>query len=142
MSHSFHELLSNNRELRQLAEKSQQLQKIQRLYAKIIPATLQQFSRVMSLENGIITLAASSGVVAAKLRHSSSDLLESLQQLGIEARQIMIKVHPDASPPPTKNAPRELSNIAQQEIVELANHLADSPLKASLKRLAAKRKSA
>jgi hypothetical protein len=130
--------LDSNRELRQLADKAQQLQKLQRQYAQLVSAALLPTSRVQRLDQTVLTIAADNGATAAKLRHTSYDLIEAFQKLGLTLTEIRIKVQVEVTPPIAVVPPRVISNEARQELTDLANTLQDSPLKASLNRLAQK----
>jgi len=132
--------LDSNRELRQLAEKVQQLKKLQQQYTQLAPAALLLNSRVLSVNQTQLTIAADNGVTAAKLRHSSQDLIELFQMKGFNLTSIQIKVQPDVTPPFEVVTPRLISQTARQELTNLAGCLKDSPLKSSLQRLALKSK--
>jgi hypothetical protein len=134
--------LDASRQLRLLTEQSQLLKKCQRQYAQLIPAALLPSSRVLRLDQTVLTIAADNGATAAKLRHISHDLIESFQKLNVQLTEIKIKVQVDNSAPVEIPTPRLISNEAGQELSNLANRLPDSPLKAALKRLALKSKAA
>jgi hypothetical protein len=134
--------LDASRQLRLLTEQAQLLKKCQRQYAQLIPAALLPSSRVLRLDQTVLTIAADNGATAAKLRHISHDLIESFQKLNVQLTEIKIKVQVDNSAPVEIPTPRLISNEAGQELSNLANRLPDSPLKAALKRLALKSKAA
>jgi hypothetical protein len=134
--------LDASRQLRLLTEQAQLLKKCQRQYAQLIPAALLPSSRVLRLDQTVLTIAADNGATAAKLRHISHDLIESFQKFNVQLTEIKIKVQVDNSAPVEIPTPRLISNEAGQELSNLANRLPDSPLKAALKRLALKSKAA
>lgn len=128
--------LDCNRELQQFAVKAQQLEKLQQHYAQIVPTGLLLSSRVFNFDQTLLTLTADNSVTAAKLRHSSQDLMEAFQKIGLNLTEIRIKVQPNVSPLIDEVIPRIISPAARQELSNLADSLQDSPLKTSLQRLA------
>ena len=132
--------LDSNRELRQLADKAQQLRKLQGQYAQLVPSALLPSSRVLDLDQTQLTIAADNGATAAKLRHSCQDLIESFQKSGLNLTEIRIKVLVDPTPSIEIVEPRLISQAARQELTHLADSLQESPLKTSLQRLALKSK--
>jgi hypothetical protein len=134
--------LDTSRELRLLTAQAQQLRKLQRQYAQIVPAALKPSSQVLRLDQTVLTIAANNGATAAKLRHISHDLIESFQQFNLALTEIKIKVQVDSNAPAEISTPRLISNEAGQELSNLADRLQDSPLKSALKRLALKSKPA
>jgi hypothetical protein len=125
-------------ELRQLSSKAGQLLALQRHYEQIAPASLIRYSRVLQLEQQILTLAANNGAVAAKLRQLVPELTKMFQNMGCEVTGIQVRVQvilPAAEYLPT---PPTLSAAGRKRLIELAVELPDSPLKSALQRLARK----
>lgn len=138
MSQRLNSYFGASPELRQLSSKAGQLQALQRHYEQIAPASLIRYSRVLQLEQQILTLAANNGAVAAKLRQLVPELTRTLQNKGCEITGIQVKVQvtlPAAECTPT---PPTLSATGQKRLIELAVELPDSPLKSALQRLANK----
>lgn len=83
-----------------------------------------------------LTLTADSGVIAAKLRQMSTELLSGLQARGCEVTVIQVQVQVSTPPyiPPAQA--REIGAEGKAQLNQLAETLADSPLKQALTRLA------
>jgi len=102
----------------------------------VIPSSVKRGCRVMRLDQTTLTLAADNGAIAAKLRQMSAELTTLLQERGCEVTGIQIQVQVNAPPytPPAKA--HLLSTQGKSHITEFTKHLADSPLKEALDRLA------
>lgn len=138
MPHRLNSFFGTSPELRQLSSKAGQLLALQRHYEQVAPASLRRYSRVLQLEQKILTLAANNGAIAAKLRQLAPELTRQLQNLGCEVTGIQVRVQvtlPAAEHTPT---PPTLSATGRQRLIELAVELPDSPLKSALQRLALK----
>jgi hypothetical protein len=125
-------------ELRQLSNKARQLLALQRHYEQIAPASLMRCSRILQLEQKILTLAANNGAVAAKLRQLAPELTKMLQNKGCEITGIQVKVQVTLPAAECTPAPPMLSATGRKRLIELAVELPDSPLKSALQRLANK----
>jgi hypothetical protein len=125
-------------ELRQLSGKAGQLLALQRLYEQVAPASLMRYSRVLQLEQQILTLAANNGAVAAKLRQLAPELTQRLQNMGCEVTVIQVRVQVTLPAAEYTSAPPTLSATGRKRLIELAVDLPDSPLKSALQRLANK----
>lgn len=140
MPHRLNAFLSASNELSQLTQKAGQLITLQQLVDQVIPKSLKRSCRVLYFKQNTLTLAADNGAVAAKLRQMTGELATHLREKGCEVTGIQVQVQVNAPayvPPPTA---RTLSNTAKSQLSELAELLADSPLKAALARMASRRK--
>ena len=138
MSQRLNSYFSASPELRQLSGKAGQLQALQRLYEQIAPASLLRYSRVLQLEQHILTLAANNGAIAAKLRQLAPELTEKLQNRGCEVTGIQVRVQVTLPAAEHISTPPTLSVSGRKRLIELAVELPDSPLKSALQRLANK----
>jgi hypothetical protein len=125
-------------ELRQLSGKAGQLMALQRLYQQVAPASLGRYSGALQLEQGILTLAANNGAIAAKLRQLAPELIRQLQDLGCEVTVIQVRVQVTLPATEHPSIPYTLSAAGRKRLTELAVELPDSPLKSALQRLANK----
>ncbi len=136
MPHRLKAFLTSNLELRQLSSKAGQLTSLQRHYEAIVPPSLKNSSHVLQLNRQVVTIAATNGAVAAKLRQMTDELISLFQARGCEVTGIQIKVQVYAPPPVVPPESRKLGKAAKDALNELEESLADSPLKTALKRLA------
>jgi hypothetical protein len=122
-------------ELRGLALKAQQLAALQRHYLRIAPSQLAQASRVVGLEQQLLTLGADNSAIAAKLRQIAPQLLSQLQENGVEITGILVKVQVSQSPAIQEQTDHALGETSRQQINNLATTMPDTPLKRALQRL-------
>jgi hypothetical protein len=90
----------------------------------------------MQLNQHTLTLSANNGAIASKLRQMTTEIAAKLHDNGCEVTviQVVVQVHaPPCIPPPET---RSISLSGKTHLTELAERLADSPLKDVLKRLA------
>ncbi|MBI3902258.1 MAG: DUF721 domain-containing protein [Nitrosomonadales bacterium] len=127
-----------NPELRQLSRKAGELQSLQQLYERVAPPSLVRSSHVLQLEGRTLLLAADNGAVAAKLRQLVPELIHLFQNGGSEVTGIQVRVQVSTLSAGRASAPVTLSATGKKRLVELADELADSPLKSALQRLAKK----
>ncbi|MDX8399093.1 MAG: DciA family protein [Gallionellaceae bacterium] len=127
--------LAGNPELRQLSNKAGQLTALQRQYEQLAPISLIRHSHVLHLQQKILTLAANNGAIAAKLRQLAPELIQLLQNRGCEVTVIQVRVQVSVPPPVHTVTPARLSEAGKKHMTELAEKLADSPLKNALQRL-------
>src|SRR5687767_11473094 len=72
-------LLGQNAELRPLSERLLQIKRLQRRYRSLAPESLALASRVCAIDGTTVVICASSGPVAAALRHLAPRILQGLQ---------------------------------------------------------------
>jgi hypothetical protein len=128
--------ITSNQELRQISGKVRQLLALQVHYEKIVPLSLLRSSRVLHIEEKILTLAANNSAVAAKLRQMAPELVTQLQLHGAEVTGIQVRVQVTLTPAVNIVKNKSVSNRGKQQLSELADTLPESPLKSALHRLA------
>jgi hypothetical protein len=115
---------------------------------KVILPPMYAGCEVLSLQEGVLTLAVPSSAVAAKLKQQAPKLQATLQKKGWQVGSVRIKIQVGrALPQPEaglKPSSLELPPTAVQAFEELGDALPESPQNASLiaaiRRLAEKRK--
>ena len=137
-------LLGDNAELRPLSERLEYIKRLQRRYRTIAPPQLAEASRVCAIEGTAIVICASSGPVAAALRHLAPRLLEALRATARknsskhprdqELNSIRIEVQVDRPAP--KRPVRGRGELPMDKLSGIADRLSDSPLKQELERIA------
>lgn len=131
-------LLDDNTELRPLTERLQLIKRLQKRYRTIAPESLAQASRVCAIDGTTVVIGASSGPVAAALRHLAPRILEGLRGVrrnpkrstDQEFTSIRIEVQVEAPPPKRRVVSR--GEVPRDKLASVAEGLADSPLKAAL----------
>jgi hypothetical protein len=140
---SIAQLLGSDTELRPLAQRLVLIKRLQRRYRTLAPEKLAEASRVCAIEGTTIVICASSGPVAAALRHVAPRLLEQLRATwrasskhsrDQELTSIRVEVQVDAPAPKRRVRARE--PIPTEQLSRIAGALADSPLKSELERIA------
>jgi hypothetical protein len=115
---------------------------------KVILPPMYAGCDVMSLQEGVLTLAVPSSAVAAKLKQQAPKLQATLQKKGWQIDSVKIKIQVGRALPPQqemlKPSSLELPPTAVQAFEELGDALPESPqnapLIAAIKRLAEKRR--
>ena len=140
---SIAQLLGSDTELRPLAQRLVLIKRLQKRYRTLAPEKLAEASRVCAIEGTTVVICASSGPVAAALRHIAPRLLEQLRtgwrastkhSRDQELTSIRIEVQvKDGTPRRPVVAPPEMPREA---LGRVAGGLADSPLKQALERIA------
>lgn len=138
MTQHFKSLLDGNPELFLLASKTKALLALQRHFMGVAPPHLAQFSQVLSLKQGVLSIAVASATDAAKLRQLAPELAAMMRNRGCEVSGISVKVQVAVSYIPPRPPPRKLGKPAQDALSELSMSLGDSPLKLALKKLSEK----
>lgn len=119
-----------------LATRARALQGIQRELERALPAALAGHVRVMELENEVLSVACTSGAVAARLRQQSGALLAALGRRGVVATAVKVRVDPELAgrySPPVEKA--GVPPAALEGLAHLSEEIADGPLKEALGRL-------
>ena len=135
-------LLGENPEVRPLAERLQQIKRLQKRYRTLVPDNFGEASRVCAIDGTTVVVCAASGPVAAALRHLAPRILEGLRGVrkspktawDQELNSIRIEVQVTRSQPPVPVKPR--GTMPREQLDRLAERLADSPLKETLQRMA------
>lgn len=122
-------------ELRQLSARAGKLLALQRLYEQVAPPSLGRSSRVLQLEQKTLLLAADNSAIAAKLRQLVPTLIQQLRDKGCEVTGIQVRVQVIVPTAKRRRTPAILGPKGRQQLTELSEELADSPLKRALQRL-------
>ncbi len=131
-------LMSSNQELHALFTTVQTLTELQQHFSRVAPPHFAQASQILGLRHGTLSIAMSNGALAAKLRQLAPDIVTKLQNRGCEVSGIRVKVQVNYTPVKAKSVPRLLTSTAQHELLELSEHLGDTPLRHALEKLAQK----
>jgi hypothetical protein len=134
--HRLNAFFASSSELSQLTSKARELMALQQQLEHIIPSSLSRGCRVMQLEKQKLTLSANNGATASKLRQMSAELITKFNDIGCKVTliQIVVQVNPPLYSTPVKS--RTLSSSGQKQLTQLADGIAESPLKDALNRLA------
>ena len=136
-------LLDENADLKPLATRLAYIKRLQRRYRSLAPERLAEASRVCAIDGTTVVICATSGPVAAALRHLAPRLLEGFRDLARKSSKhskdqeltgIRIEVQVDIPKLPAKKMPR--SPMPVEQLARLAGRLTDSPLKEALERIA------
>ena len=138
-------LLGDNAELRPLSERLQLIKRLQKRYRTLAPEELAQASRVCAIEGTTVVICAASGPVAAALRHLAPRLLAGLTQSRHtkhprDQELTSIRVEVQVATPVIWRPVRARGEMPRERLAEAAEKMADSPLKETLKRIAAQPK--
>lgn len=130
-------LLGYSAELAALQAHAARLEKLQSLYASLIPAHLADASRVANYKLEVLIVHAANAPVAAKLKHLTPRLKSEFLRQGIPLSDIQIRVSPIRPKAPAWQSDRDarLSKTAQASVKTLEASLDEtSPLKDALRR--------
>jgi len=136
-------ILGANAELRPLAERLDHIKRLQKRYRNLVPGELSQVSRVCAVDGTTVVICATSGAVAAALRHVAPRLLEGLRGTvrkstksseDQELTGIRVEVQIEVKPPRRTVVARPA--MRPEKLAELAETLSDSPLKDTLEQIA------
>ena len=132
-------LFSGNKELEPLLDKVHALTALQRDFISVAPSHLAQSSRVLGLQNGILSISVANATIAAKLRQIAPELVALLKNSGCQVSGIRVRVQVSFDSSRPKPAPRILSDTARNRLDEFSSGLGDSPLKLALERMTRKK---
>jgi len=145
-------LLSEDDAMAPLLAQHRRLSRLQQSFEDTLPPGWGKLCRVAALEGSTVVIAAANGAIATNLKAYSPRLLESfriqLEKKTMKEQQvtsIRIVVQPEISTwrPPTPTSIRlaaEKTPISERQLADLAEKLADSPLKKAVQQMALKRK--
>jgi hypothetical protein len=130
------EILEADDTLGKLAAASRRVQQLQRIYLEAVPAAFSRVSRIGWARAGVVSVIASNGAVAAKLRHLTPRILEAFRRHGIEFNSMRIEVQVDAGRPAAlRSASPQLPPAALAAIDAPQQSTPPTPLRAALRRL-------
>ena len=105
------------------------------LLRKHLPRPIAERVRVTDTRAGVLEIAAGAGAIAATLRQRAPDLRAALAREGLDFIEIRVRVQVAGMVQPTRKDPvRQWDSAGAAPIFELADSLADSPLKSALAR--------
>lgn len=134
------EILHADAALGKISAGSHRVEQLQRIYLEAVPAALARASRVGWSRADVVSIVASNGAAAAKLRQMTPRILDGFKRHGLQfnSMRIEVQVEPGA---PVRAAPRakKLPDAAVQTIEQTLATLPPSPLRAALARLARRR---
>ncbi len=141
-SDSISQLLGNSAELRPLAERLEQIKRLQKRYRTLVPEELAGASRVCAIDGTTVVICARSGAVANALRHLVPRILDGLRTARRTAKtsgdqeltSIRVEVQVEVKPP--RRAVVSRGRVPAEKLSEVAKGLSDSPLKDELTRIA------
>ena len=137
-----------------LMAQHRRLSRLQQSFEDILPPGWGKLCRVAALEGSTVVIAAANGAIATNLKAYSPRLLESFRILlekktmkEQEVTSIRVVVQPEIStwraPTPTSiRLAAEKTPISERQLDDLAEKLADSPLKKAVQQMVSKRKRA
>ena len=139
---SIAKILDGNAELRPLAERLLLIKRLQRRYRTVAPEQLAQASRVCAIDGTTVVVCASSGPVAAALRHLAPRILQGLRGVrsGKKAERdqelTAIRIEVQVAVPEAKRPVKGRGTMPRERLASIAAKMGDSPLKETLRRIA------
>ncbi|HEX4858670.1 MAG TPA: DciA family protein [Usitatibacteraceae bacterium] len=135
-------LLRESDGLKTVRNRFDALSRLQQSLADALPPGLKESSRVAAVEGSTLVVAVANGAVAAKMKQMLPRLLTQIRENKTQEQQvtsISLLVQPDfrglaAAPAATQRRP-----IPVDRLKELADSLADSPLKEAVQQIRRKR---
>ena len=141
MAESISRLLDNT-ELRPLAEQLGYIKRLQKRYRTLAPEQLAAASRVCAIDGTTVVVCASSGPVAAALRHLAPRLLEGLRSTRKSPKHsrdqelTSIRIEVQVAVPPARRTVVSRGEVPHEKLEQVAAGLSDSPLRETLQRIA------
>jgi hypothetical protein len=141
-SESIAKLLDENAELRPLAERLLQIKRLQKRYRTLAPDELGNASRVCAIDGTTVVIGASSGPVAAALRHLGPRLLEGLRTVRKSSKHsrdqelTSIRIEVQVAVPVRKRTVVARGEMPRDKLAGLAGKMSEGPLKETLERIA------
>ena len=138
---SIAKLLDENAELRPLAERLLQIKRLQKRYRTLAPEELGQASRVCAIDGSTVVIGASSGAIAAALRHLAPRLLEGLRTVRKTSKHsrdqelTSIRIEVQVVVPARKRAVVARPEMPREKLAGLAGEMSDGPLKDALEKI-------
>jgi hypothetical protein len=106
-----------------------------RLLRRHLPRPIADRVRVTDARGGVLELAANAGAIAATLRQRAPALRAALARDGCEFTEIRVRVQvAGIRAPQGKESVRQWDSADASPLFQLADRLADGPLKAALAR--------
>ena len=141
-SDSVSRLLDENADLKPLATRLAYIKRLQRRYRSLAPEQLAEASRVCAIDGTTVVICATSGPVAAALRHYAPRLLEGLREAARKSSKhsrdqelTSIRIEVQVTIPKPKRMVQARGELPVERLAQLASRLSDSPLKDTLERI-------
>ena len=135
-------LLDENADLKPLATRLAYIKRLQRRYRSLAPDELVEASRVCAIDGTTVVICATSGPVAAALRHYAPRLLEGLREAARKSSKhsrdqelTAIRIEVQVVVPTPKRRVQPRGELPVERLAKLASKLSDSPLKDTLERI-------
>jgi hypothetical protein len=135
--------LLDRSEASRLLSRARALGELDALVHELIPSPLNAHCRVMSVRDGILTMAVDSAAWAARLRYQSSDLVKQLAGVSsVTLRTVQVRVRASDPHPGSRLAPirQPVSVKNSMALKQAARSVTDAGLRAALLRLAGRQK--
>ena len=137
-------LLDENPDLSPLASRLAAIKRLQRRYRTLAPERLAEASRVCAIDGTTVVICTGSAAVASALRHLAPRILEGFRDASRshkhprapEITSIRIEVQVENPKPRPRRVVRE--PMPREKLGAIADKLAESPLKATLQKIAKK----
>ena len=139
---SISRLLGTSAELRPLAQQLLLIKRLQKRYRTLAPENLARASRVCAIEGTTVVVCATSGPVAAALRHLAPRLLEGLRAVRTASKHsrdqdfTSIRIEVQVERPAPRRPVKPRAALPTEQLARVAEGLAESPLKETLERIA------
>ena len=130
----YFDALSLTREHRKLFIHMDKLIELQQVFVEIAPLQLARFCTLGAFFEGNLTICASNGAIAAKVRQIAPSLLRKFQARGYEVTAIRIAVQADYNPEPARGGSTHkpvIDRVGIENLARLAKDLPESPLGSS-----------
>ena len=144
-SDSVSKLLDENAELRPLQLRLEYIKRLQRRYRTLAPEQLAAASRVCAIDGTTVVICATSGPVAAALRHLAPRLLEGLREAARKSSKhsrdqelTSIRIEVQVNIPKARQRVVARGEMPVEELARVAGKLSDSPLKETLERISSR----
>ncbi|HEY8117694.1 MAG TPA: DciA family protein [Methylophilaceae bacterium] len=131
----FSALFKDNAELVALSGHADSLTVSQKIWDATVPEPLRQYTQAGTLKHKRLTVYASNGAVAAKIKLLLPSLLNKLQKQGLEVTSIRVEVQVKSHPPKPAKTIRSISPQAASSLGLLADELSGTALGEALSRL-------
>lgn len=131
----FSALFKGNTELMALSDQADSLAVSQKIWNATVPDTLKQFTQAGAVKHKRLTVYASNGAVAAKIKLSLPSLLTKLQKQGLEVTSIRVEVQVQSAPRKAMKPIRHISPQAASSLGKLSEALEGTALGEVLGRL-------
>lgn len=119
--------------LQRLAQAANRLLSISRIWESVAPKELARSCRVGHLKDGVLTLYASNGALASKIKHLAPRLMAQLQGRGCQVNGIRVEVQVTVpSLGPGKAPKRSVPAQGLDSLEKLEHELPESDLKRAI----------